>query len=66
MPITPDTDPQRFTEEEAALFRKGLCCWLTAYGLPWTEHCKTQSKPGADFGYCAEHDDEFHGTEARS
>jgi hypothetical protein len=54
--ITPDTDPDRFTDEEAAMFRAGTCGWQTAYGMPWDEHCGAPSKPGASFGNCAEHE----------
>jgi hypothetical protein len=57
--ITPDNSPDRFTEEEAALFRAGRCGWVTGYGLPWTEHCGKRSKPGASFGNCPEHDAEL-------
>lgn len=55
--ITPDTDPDRFTEEEERLFREGKCCFQTGFGLPWNEYCNTASDPDADFGYCYEHDD---------
>jgi hypothetical protein len=57
--ITPDSSPDRFTAEETALFRAGRCGWVTAYGLPWTEHCGKRSKPGASFGNCPEHDAEL-------
>lgn len=57
--VTPDTDPDRFTEDEAALFRAGKCGWLTAYGLPWMKWCEVASKPGASFGNCDEHDAEM-------
>jgi len=58
--ITPDTDPDRFTEEETAAFRAGICGWLVEYGN-WgaPKICGTLSKPGASFGNCDEHDAEL-------
>jgi hypothetical protein len=56
--ISPATDPERFTDQEADIFHEGRCCWQTGYGLPWTTYCGKKSKPGADFGHCAEHDGE--------
>lgn len=55
MAITPDTHPGNFTAEEAALFRKGKCCYVTSYGGPGIRHCGKKSKRGADYGYCADH-----------
>jgi hypothetical protein len=55
MPITPDTHPGRFTAQEAALFRAGKCCYVTATGDPSTEHCGAPSQPDADYGYCPSH-----------
>jgi hypothetical protein len=58
--ITPGTDPDRFTEDEAALFRAGKCGWVTESGMsPTIKHCRKRSKPGASFGNCAEHDAEM-------
>lgn len=58
--VTPDTDPDRFTEEEAEYFRKGLCGWLVEYGNGRGEiHCGAPSEPDASFGYCAEHNAEL-------
>ena len=57
--ITPDTDPDRFTEDEVTLFRAGKCPWQTGYGLPWTEYCEAPSRPGASFGHCPLHDEEL-------
>jgi hypothetical protein len=54
-PVTPVTDPDRFTEREKELFDAGLCCWQTRYGLPRDEYCAEPSQPGADHGYCARH-----------
>ena len=58
--VTPDTDPDRFTEEEAALFYAGKCGWVTESGN-WTGvvHCEQPSEPGASFGNCAEHNAEL-------
>jgi hypothetical protein len=53
------TDPDRFTEEERALFAAGQCGWLVSYGMPWSTHCGKPSKPGASFGHCAEHEAEL-------
>jgi hypothetical protein len=57
-PITPITRPARFTEEEAARWRRGECGYQTAYGLPGSEYCERRGDPLNDFGYCAEHDRE--------
>ena len=57
--VTPYTDPERWTEEEKAVFDAGQCSWQTAYGLPWMEDCGQPSKSGASFGYCAEHEREL-------
>jgi hypothetical protein len=57
--ITPGNSPDRFTEEEAALFRDGKCGWQTAYGMPGTEYCGQPSQPGASFGHCPEHNEEM-------
>jgi hypothetical protein len=57
--ITPDTDPNRFTEEETRLFREGKCSQLVAHGMPWDEHCGKPSEPGASFGNCAGHNAEL-------
>lgn len=55
--VTPYTDPDRFTPREKAHFDKGLCC--EDIGADWTQPdnlCGKPSKPGAPFGYCAEHE----------
>ena len=55
--VTPDTDPHRFTTDEAALFRAGKCGWVVEYGNgAGVKHCGKLSKPGASFGYCAGHE----------
>lgn len=51
--VTPDTDPDRFTEQEADYFRRGICC-RTGYGYWGGEMCGRPSRPGASFGYCEE------------
>jgi hypothetical protein len=53
--VTPDTDPDRFTEQEADAFRRGVC-GTTGYGYYGGEICGQPSKPGASFGNCAEHE----------
>jgi hypothetical protein len=53
--VTPDTDPDRFSEEEADAFRRGVC-GQTGYGYWGTEICGRPSKRGASFGNCDEHD----------
>lgn len=58
--VTPDTDPDRFTEEEAALFYAGKCGHVVEYGNGGgVVHCEAPSKPGATFGSCAEHEAEL-------
>lgn len=58
--VTPDTDPDRFTEAEAALFRAGKCGEVVEYGnCRGVIHCGKPSKPGASFGNCAEHEEEL-------
>jgi hypothetical protein len=55
--VTPYTDPDRFTPEEKAAFDAGACC--EDIGRDWTQPdnlCRRPSKPGAPFGYCAEHE----------
>jgi hypothetical protein len=53
--VTPETDPDRFTEDEAATFWRGVC-GQTGYGYWGNEICGRPSKPGASFGNCDEHD----------
>jgi hypothetical protein len=58
--VTPDNSPDRWTAEEVAIFRAGLCGWQVSDG-GWGSgdmHCKLPSKPGASFGHCDEHDAE--------
>jgi hypothetical protein len=56
--ITPDTDPDRFTEQEADAFRRGVCA-QTGRGYWGGEICGVQSEPGASFGNCALHNVEM-------
>ena len=37
--VTPTSDPERWHEEEEALFNAGKCSWQTAFGMPWIEYC---------------------------
>ena len=60
--ITPHTDPDRFTTEEAGLWTRGLCSWQVAYGTVTPSstvgritYCMKPSDPVADFGDCPEH-----------
>lgn len=58
--ITPYTHPERFTDEEKAMYDAGLCGYQTAYGGvsaygEWDAYCTEPSMPGADFGFCTEH-----------
>lgn len=58
--ITPDTAPDRFTADEAALYRAGRCTWVIEYGNGrGVIHCRKPSQPGASFGNCAEHNAEL-------
>ena len=59
--ITPDSDPDRWTEREAAVFRLGRCPWQIdpARLAIEDEYCYAPSKPGASFGHCAEHEAEL-------
>jgi hypothetical protein len=44
--VTPDTDPDRWTAEETAIFRAGNCPWQTAYGTGYAaEYCEAPSEP---------------------
>lgn len=52
--ITPGTDPGRFTRQEAAAFRRGVC-GQTGYGSAGGDICGRPSKRGASFGNCDEH-----------
>lgn len=56
--ITPGTDPDRFTEDEAAAFWRGVC-GQTGYGYWGNEICGQPSKPAASFGYCDLHNAEM-------
>jgi hypothetical protein len=58
--VTPDTDPDRWTEEEAALFRAGKCSETVEFGnFGGIVHCGYPSKPGASLGHCDRHDAEM-------
>lgn len=55
--VTPQTDPDRFTPEEAAVHAAGHCCWDVGDSV-WGQRdtmCHAPSKPGAPMGYCGEH-----------
>lgn len=55
--VTPYTDPDRWTEEEKALYDRGLCTW--DMGADWANrdpYCRQPSKQGASFGHCPEHE----------
>jgi len=56
--VTPYTDPARFTAEEKAAFDRGRCCWDVGvqYFGQTDNLCGQRSKPGASFGYCADHE----------
>lgn len=59
--VTPDTDPDRFDDEEKALFNQGRCSWQVAfggYGLG-PQYCGKRIRTEASFGNCAEHDREL-------
>lgn len=59
--VTPNTDPDRWTDLEAALFRAGLFGWQVSDG-GWGSgdmHCRVPSKEGASFGHCDLHDAEM-------
>lgn len=59
--VTPETDPDRWTPQEAALFRAGRCSYQVSDG-GWGSgppYCGDPSKPGASFGHCARHDAEM-------
>lgn len=56
MRITPDTHPDRFTEEEARFFEAGKCGEVTECGNGGgIVRCGKPSDPGAHFGNCADH-----------
>jgi hypothetical protein len=56
--VTPYTDPNRWTDEERALFDKGLCSYDVGvqYFGQTDNLCGKPSKRGASFGHCAEHE----------
>lgn len=58
--VTPYTDPDRWTEDEQALFDEGRCSWTVEFGN-WgpVVHCGEPSEPGVSFGHCAEHNDQM-------
>lgn len=56
--VIPYTEPDRFDDEEKALFDEGRCSWQIAhggYGLG-PQYCGQPSRAGASFGNCGEHD----------
>jgi hypothetical protein len=53
--VTPDTNPDRFSEREAEAFRLGVC-GQGGYGALGSDWCGRPSRPGASFGNCDEHD----------
>jgi hypothetical protein len=59
--VTPYTDPDRWTEEETALFDEGRCSWdVGVQYFGQTDHlCGAPSEPGASFGHCAAHSAEM-------
>jgi hypothetical protein len=57
--VTPETDPDRFTEEAKALFYQGRCCQTIGNSRGRIEYCGDPSKSGASFGYCPEHHDQL-------
>lgn len=58
--ITPDNSPDRFTEDEAEIYHRGRCGWIVESGtVRGIVYCLGQSKPGASFGNCEEHDEEL-------
>ena len=59
--VTPTTDPDRFTPEEAAVFAAGHCCWDVG-DAHWGQRdtmCHRPSKRGASMGYCSEHEEKL-------
>jgi ribonucleotide monophosphatase NagD (HAD superfamily) len=55
--VTPTTDPDRWTPEEARLFNQGKCSETIESGNGrGIVHCGKPSKPGASFGHCADHE----------
>lgn len=58
--VKPYTDPDRWTEEERALFDQGRCSLVVEYGnFGGVVHCGEPSEPGASFGHCAECDEQM-------
>lgn len=54
--VTPDTDPGRFTSQEAAAFRRGACAQDVGSPSGWgSQQCGEPSAPGASFGNCDQH-----------
>jgi hypothetical protein len=47
------TYPQPENEKEQGLADRGLCWWMTAYGMPWIEYCEEPTRPNEP--YCPEH-----------
>lgn len=58
--VTPYTEPDRWNDEEKALFDQGKCSWQVEFGN-WgpPKYCGEPSKPGASFGNCREHEREL-------
>jgi hypothetical protein len=58
--ITPQSDPGRWLPDEVAMYEAGVCSWQVEYGMrPLPRYCGQPSRPGASFGYCAEHEAEL-------
>lgn len=57
MRYTPTTHPDRFTEEEAALFNAGQCGWVVEDGN-WRGviHCGKPMVKNGEYGFCREHE----------
>jgi hypothetical protein len=41
-----------FTDTEWRLYKRGRCCWQTAYGMPWIRYCGRKLDRGNPWGYC--------------
>jgi len=55
--VSADDFRDRFTDEEWAPYKAGLCSWVVEYGNGnGFVHCGQVSAPGAEFGDCADHE----------